>query len=78
MAEIAGRPAWCMCLNGAGALKEALANTWSVHTDPAEFVEAICASKWPEMKPAHDVRQSVICKQWFDALGFNKGAQVAA
>ncbi len=78
MAEIAGRPAWCICLNGAGALKEALANTWSVHTDPAEFVDAICQPKWPEMKPAKDVRMSTLLPQWLDVLGLSNQQKDAA
>jgi hypothetical protein len=78
MAEIAGRPAWCACVNGAGALKEALANTWSVHTDPGEFVAAICAPKWPDMLPAKDVRMSTLLPQWLDVLGFAKQKEQAA
>lgn len=76
--EIAGRPAWVMCLNGPGALRETLANPFTVHTQPADFVDAVCSSSWPELKPAKNVRQSVVTSQWMDVLGFTQQKEQAA
>lgn len=71
MAEIAGRPCWALCLNGAGALPEVLANPWSVHADPQKFVDAISAPKWPALTPARDYRMSTLLPQWLDVLGLS-------
>lgn len=76
--EIAGRPAWVMCLNGPGALKETLANPDTVHTDPEAFVNAVCAPHWPEMKPAKDVRQSTVIPLWLDCLGLKSKKRSSA
>ncbi len=76
--EIAGRPAWVMCLNGPGALRETLANPDTVFTDPEKFVNAVCAVQWPEMKPAKDVRQSTVIPLWLDCLGLKSKKSEAA
>ena len=78
MAEIAGRPCWALCLNGPGALREVLANPWSVHTNPQEFVEAISESKWPEIKPSRDYRMSTLLPQWLNVLGIEQQKEQAA
>lgn len=72
MAEIAGRPCWALCINGPGALREVLANPWSIHTDPKAFVDAISKPQWPEVKPARDYRMSKLLPQWLDLLGFEQ------
>lgn len=70
MCEIAGRPCWAMCINGPGALREVLANPWSIHTNINEFIEAIAKPTWPEMAPARDYRISTLLPQWLEVLGF--------
>lgn len=77
MCEIAGRPCWTLGVNGPGALREVLANPWSVHTDPGQFVEAISKPKWPEVKPARDYRSSTLTPQWLDVLGFKQDKAAA-
>jgi len=77
MAEIAGRPCWALCLNGPGALREVLANPWSVHTDPQQFVAAISQPKWPKVAPARDYRMSTVLPRWLDVLGL-KAKEAAA
>lgn len=72
MAEIARRPAWVFCLNGPGALREVLANPWSIHSDVNEFVEAISKPEWPDIAPAKDYRMTTLLPQWLEVLGLNK------
>ncbi len=77
MAEIAGRPCWALCINGPGALREVLANPWSVHTDINKFVEAISAPKWPALSPARNYRMSSLTDKWLDIVGFKQSTQAA-
>lgn len=74
-AEIAGRPAWVFGINGPGALKEVLANPWSIHTNIDEFVNAVAAPKWPDLAPARDYRMTTLLPQWLEAIGFNHAPQ---
>lgn len=73
MAEIVKRPAWIICSDqGPGALREVLANPWTIHTNPKEFVEAVAERDWPEIAPAHDYRMSKLLPQWLDVLGLTQ------
>ncbi len=78
MAEIVKRPAWVLCTNGPGALKEVLANPWSIHTEPNEFVKAIEQNEWPEVIPARDYSMATLLPQWLDALGLKQRKEIAA
>jgi len=78
MAEIIGRPAWVVCAQGPGALREVLANPWTIHTDPKEFVEAMSAKEWPKLAPARDYRMSTLLPQWLDVLGLKQQKEIAA
>jgi hypothetical protein len=79
LAEIVGRPAWVICSEaGPGALKEVLANPWTVHTNPKDFVDAVSQRKWPTLAPAHDYRMTKLLPQWLEALGFTKQKEIAA
>ena len=79
MAEIVNRPAWIICgESGPGALREVLANPWTVHTTPKEFVEAVAEKKWPDLAPARDYRMTTLLPQWLDVLGLNKQQQSEA
>lgn len=73
MAEIVGRPAWIVCSEaGPGALKEVLANPWTVHTNPKEFVDAVAQKTWPALAPARDYRMTTLLPQWLDVLGLKQ------
>lgn len=77
MAEITGRPAWVLATQDVGALKEVLANPWSIHTNPAEFVSAISEPKWPDIAPARDYSMTTLLRQWLDVLELNIGKKAA-
>ncbi len=70
MAEIVGRPAWVLCTQGVGALREVLANPWSIHDDANDFVAAVSKPKWPSIAPARDYSMNTLLPQWLDVLGF--------
>ena len=79
MAEIVKRPAWIVCSEaGPGALKEVLANPWTVHTNPKEFVEAVAQKTWPALVPARDYRMTTLLPQWLDVLGLKQQKEQAA
>lgn len=77
MAEIVGRPAWVLAINGSGALKEVLANPWSIHTHAQPFVNAVAAEEWPEMLPARDYSASAVMPAWIDVCGLKSKAVAA-
>ncbi len=72
LAEIVGRPAWVLCTQGPGALREVLANPWTIHEDPKKFVDSVAQSKWPTLAPARDYRMTTLLPQWLDLLGLKQ------